>query len=375
MSSVRGKLMLFNVIQCLITAGAILAILYTMGWSLVNFLMGAAIGISLSIFLGYFPLASLSRVINILIEATDKLIKADLRIQMESKDYGWKELTRLAENIRKVTKGVNKWFGIVKEHTEHLANASEQIISGSEQVSAGSQDQAEQVQQLLFSIEEISKVSNDSVEKAKVAASVSGKAVKTAREGEEEVLKVSQGIDSISNKIEELSQRSREIVKFLKLINDVASQTNLLALNAAIEAARAGEHGRGFAVVADEVRKLAENTSGATKEINELLKNIQSSIDETVQAVATGLEQTAKVKESFRAIVELIESTEKEITSIAEASKNQAERIENMVQAVHSISTAAQEAAASSQEVTAVVQELDTLSEELKKIANMWKFA
>ncbi len=375
MNSVRSKLLIFNFCQGLIISGAILLFLYVLGWNLSSLLLGAGAGIVVALLSGYFFFNSLTKILVFLLEVTEGLINADLSLEIQKKEYGWKELSQLADNIRRVAKGINKWFKVVSEHTDHLTAASEKIISGSEQVSAGSQDQAEQVQQLLFSIEEMSRVSNENAGKAQYVADFSRNAVKTARSGDAVVLRVSESIDSVNAKIKELSQRSQEIVKFLKLINEIAAQTDLLALNAAIEAARAGEYGRGFAVVAEEVRKLAENASEATKEINDLVENIQSSIGESVQAVSLGLEQTNQAKEAFNSIMKLIENMEEVISGIASTSRLQADETEKMVQAVHSISTVAQEAAASSEEVTAVVHDLDALSEGLRKLSGMWKFS
>ncbi|MEW5919938.1 MAG: methyl-accepting chemotaxis protein [Bacillota bacterium] len=336
---------------------------------------GAGIGVIITLLLGYFLFKSLASVLELLMNLTDRLIKADLTLQIEKKDYHWEELNQLTENFAKVAKGVRKWFKVVADHTDHLTGASAKIISGSEQVSAGSQKQAEKVQHLLLAIESMSRVSAETTGRAQDAVSISRNSVQTARDGDKLVLQVSESIELINTKISELNQRSNEIVRFLNLINEIASQTNLLALNAAIEAARAGEYGRGFAVVAEEVRKLAENASLATKEINDLVITIQASIKESVSAAAKGMENTKQVKEAFISIMKSIENTEKVIANIALSSREQAEKTDHIVYVIQSISTVAQEAAATSQEVTAVVHELDTLSEGLRKISEMWKFA
>ena len=120
-------------------------------------------------------------------------------------------------------------------------------------------------------------------------------------------------------KMAKLEEDSRKIGDIIEVIDDIAEQTNLLALNAAIEAARAGEQGRGFAVVADEVRKLAERSGEATKEITTIIKVMQENTRQSVQAVSDSVEQSSKTGQAFDQIIEMVNNSSQKVNEIAAA--------------------------------------------------------
>ncbi|WP_052303838.1 methyl-accepting chemotaxis protein [Desulfofundulus kuznetsovii] len=338
-------------------------------------LAGAAAGVLLAGALAALSCSSLQATVNMVIDKTDKAIAGDLTERIEERNFGWGEINRLVTNVRKVLKGVHKWFGLVRDYSEQLTTSTAQIISGTEQISTGSQEQAGQVQKLLQGIEDLARSARQSAEKARETAAIARETDLTARKGGEAVDRVISGMNLIHEKIRTLDESSARIGQFVQLIEDIAAQTNLLALNAAIEAARAGEHGRGFAVVAQEVRELAENSARSTREITQLVAGIQGATGESVAAVQQGLQITGEVQEAFRNIVSQIGRTVESIEELASAAQKQAASTEQMVGGVEAIAAVAEQAAASCQETAAITSELSTLAEKLKSVAEIWKFS
>lgn len=372
MEQFRIRIVLLTGLFCLITATTT-----TFGWHLYGWaglISGLALGLLVSLVTFYIILGPVDDAVNTSVDSSARVIKGDLTVALEKRDYGWGQINEMADNIRRMVKGTRKWFGLVKEINAKLATSTGHIISGTEQVSSGSQDQAVQVQHLLRGIEQMAESSEHSAQQAGEAVQVVASTNKTARHGGEAVQNVSQSMNRVSDQMTTLEQSSARIGEFMQVIEDIASQTNLLALNAAIEAARAGDQGRGFAVVAEEVRRLAENSGRTTQEVASIITEIQQAIKGTVDAVQTSINLTRVTAEDFNSIIEQMEVTAATINRLAETARQQADATGSMLGNVESIAAVAQQAAASSQETSAITQELLTVSSELKKVADIWKF-
>ena len=247
----------------------------------------------------------------------------------------------------------------------NVASASEEISAQVEQSTAGAQEQAQRISETAAAMEQMNATVLEVARNAGQAAQTAEAARQKAQDGADAVNQVVAGIGMVRQQaavIEEnmavLGNQAEGIGQILNVISDIADQTNLLALNAAIEAARAGEAGRGFAVVADEVRKLAEKTMTATKEVGEAINGIQEGTRRNISSVgaagkaveeATALASTSG--EALREIVTLVEHACDQVRSIAAASEQQSaasEEINRSIEAVNRISSETSEAMAQS---------------------------
>ena len=340
--------------------------------------------------------------------AANHLAEGDLTVQVQPKS----ERDALGNAFAQMIENLRSSVGQVAENAAGLSSASNQLAAAAnqagqatnqiaatvQQVARGTAQQSEAVTSTAASVEQMSRAIDgvakgaqeqaQSVGKAstvtsqitgaiqRVAASAetvstdSATAAEAARAGAETVEKTVAGMELIrskvglsAEKVQEMGRRSNQVGAIVETIEDIASQTNLLALNAAIEAARAGEHGKGFAVVADEVRKLAERTSSATKEIGGLILGIQQTASEAVTAMEDSAHEVESGSTQAYAAGEALQS----ILAAAEAVRGQAE---GMTRAAKEMNAASNELVGAMDSVSAVVEENTAATEEMAAGAN-----
>ncbi|MBI2890023.1 MAG: hypothetical protein HYY13_04470 [Nitrospirae bacterium] len=270
-------------------------------------------------------------------------------------------------------------FKKIMGSTEMVVASTNQVSSVTEDIAHKADESAAKVGQVATSAEEMSATVLEVARNAQDAALAADEAKKTAMHGSEVVSETVTRMQQISSVVMEsaqtirrLGEKSEQIGKVVQVIDDIADQTNLLALNAAIEAARAGEQGRGFAVVADEVRKLAERTTRATKEIAETIRTIQQETSGAVDAMRRGVEKVeegstfaARAGEALKNILTGVEKVADMIGQIAASAEEQSAATEEISSNIGAISSLSKVTASGISEVSQAADELKKLTGEL----------
>ena len=288
----------------------------------------------------------------------------------EKAEEGQRAILTAAENVEQVV--------------DRLSAATQQLSAQVEESSRGTDMQRERVASSATAMDEMNSTVLEVARNAGVAAEASNSSRNNAQQGQEIVLQSVEAISAVQSdavalkeNMESLGKQAEDIGNIMTVISDIADQTNLLALNAAIEAARAGEAGRGFAVVADEVRKLAEKTMQATKEVGDAIHGIQSGTGQSIDAVERAVENltstTDLVKKSGEAldlIVNEVTNTADQVRSIATAAEEQSAASEEISRSLEEINRMADETAAAMQQSSQAVSELAQQSQMLQTLVN-----
>jgi methyl-accepting chemotaxis protein/carbonic anhydrase/predicted small secreted protein len=257
---------------------------------------------------------------------------------------------------RSITKPINRIIAGLNEGADQVNDAAGQVSSASQQLAEGASEQASSLEETSSALEEMAAMTRTN-------AASSGEANTRMEEAKKIVAEGGQAMTQASEAMNQISEASEKISKIIKVIEEIAFQTNLLALNAAVEAARAGEHGKGFAVVADEVRNLAQRAASAAKETGDL-------IAQTVQRVHHGVEMNKKTSESFNRIGESAQTVADLISQIARASNEQAQGVDQVNTAVSQMDKVTQQTAASAEESASAAEELASQAQSVKGMVN-----
>ncbi len=362
----------------------------------------APIGVGFGLLLLLLVNRLLVRIFEIFLDVISKVADKDLtqKIYFPTKDvFGRMALAfnKMVEDIRMTIHQNMDTAHMVASEANQVSVAVEQATASIQQISAaiqqivgGTQGQAYQLNETLQITRDLSAAVQQIAANSQAAYNASQNASDLASKGAGEVERAVNKMNKISDTVSDsalvvktLNERSEQIGEIVNVITSIADQTNLLALNAAIEAARAGEHGRGFAVVADEVRKLAEGSAKAAQQIGELIKEIQEETSRAVNSMVVGSREVeegvviaSEARTALSEIVETVDKTVRMVQEISTAAQQQSKGITQVVQAVDKVNNIAHQVSVATQQVSASTQQQMNTNEQVNANASrMAQFA
>jgi methyl-accepting chemotaxis protein len=287
---------------------------------------------------------------------------------------------RMLQNLRQMNHEMSAGVNV-------LAGAAAEIMASATQLAAGSSETAASVSETMTTVEQVKQTAQVSSQKARHVSDTAQKSAQVSQNGQKAVedtiadmQRIRDHMQAIAESIVQLSERSQAIGDIITTVNDLADQSNLLAVNAAIEAAKAGEQGRGFAVVAQEVRSLAEQSKQATGQVRTLLGDIQKATSAAVMAteqggksVEAGVRQSAQAGEAVRRLAESIAEAAQAATQIAASSQQQLAGMDQVVLAMENIRQASAQSVTSTAQAEASARNLNDVGQRLKQLAAQFR--
>ncbi len=352
-------------------------------WIVVIIVSGLVFGLLLALMAVRSIRAPLQR----LAADAEQIATGDLGVEVQVDSHD--EVGQLARSFEKMVNSLRELIGRLADSSAEVSKSSVGMQYNSEQMATGAEEVAAQAVTVATASEEMSATSGDIAQNCMLAAESAKRANDAADHGATVVessiavmKRIAERVRSSASTVTELGQKSDQIGAIVDTIQDIADQTNLLALNAAIEAARAGEQGRGFAVVADEVRALAERTTKATKEISEMIKVIQrntqtavSAMEEGVAEVHNGTDEAERSGEALRKIQDEINAVNLQVQQIATAAEEQTATTSEITGNMHQITEVVAGSVDRARDTYNAAQHLSRLSEELQRVVGQFKLA
>jgi methyl-accepting chemotaxis protein len=338
--------------------------------------------------IGYSITIAISRPLRALSGAADKMATGDLNVNVNEKYSHRKDETgTLVNSFMKMNKNLSNMIKEMQGAVSIVASSSNQISSTTSELSASSAETASSVTETTTTLEEVKQTARLSNEKAKIVSESSQKTDSISQEGEKSVNETITGMNKISEQMQmiaesvlKLSDHSKTIAEIVSSVNDIAEQSNLLAVNAAIEAAKAGEQGKGFAVVAQEIKNLADQSRQSTKQVRSILDEIQFGINNSVLAaengnktVDIGIKLAFQAGEAIKELNNCISESVESAMQIAATSQEQLIGIEQVSTAMGSINQATVQNNEGVRQLEAASKDLKELGSKIKSLIDQFK--
>ncbi len=346
----------------------------------------AAAGFALSVVIGIVLIRSIRRPIGQVVQTLEAVANRDLTrppLGLTVND----EIGKLARATDKMSAALKGMIGKVASTSDEVAAASTQVAASAEELATTVREQEQTTTQVASAVAELSASVSEVAGKAASASKAAADSRAQADSGGQlvgqtvnQLVEINSRFNDVAQVVGKLEQQGDEVGRIVQVIQDIADQTNLLALNAAIEAARAGEHGRGFAVVADEVRKLAERTTHATSEVGKTIEAMRNGTNEAAAAMKVGRETVeqgrqmgVKAGDSVRVIVDAQRGAESMSQSIAAAAQQQASATEEIARSLETMNAANGQSASAASQSAQAAGGLSKKAEELKQLVECFK--
>jgi methyl-accepting chemotaxis protein len=316
-------------------------------------------------------------------DVAKRIAASDLRVQIKPQseaDVLGNVFVTMVENLRRSTAELSEGVNV-------LASSASEILAATTQVASGAAETGTAIAQTTSTVEEVKQTAQVSSQKAKYVSDSAQKATQVAQTGRKSVdasidgmKRIQEQMESIAESVVKLSEQSQAIGEIIASVNDLAEQSNLLAVNAAIEAAKAGEHGKGFAVVAQEIKSLAEQSKQATAQVRAILSDIQKATTGAVlateqgsKAVETGVKQSADAGETIRLLADSITEAAQAATQIAASSQQQLVGTDQVAMAMENIKQASAQNVAGTKQAETAAHSLHDLGQKLKQLVEQYK--
>lgn len=350
-------------------------------WLNMGNLLALLLGVALALYLSIIITNSVKGPVKTCVALLSRISQGDLREEIApSLKERQDEMGELAKALVAMTENLHRQILDISEVSTNLGSFSGEIAASVSQVTSGAQETAASVMETTATVEEVKQTADETSQKAKDVAESAREGLQLAHNGEastESMSRVMEGISdqmqSITDTILSLSEQGQVIGEIIQTVDDIAEQSNLLAVNASVEAAKAGEHGRGFAVVAQEIKSLAEQSKQATRQVRRILQDIQKTTGSAVMAteqgtrsVKRGVDESLKTRESIKALNSRFSESVQSAAQIAAANKEQLLGMDQVVQAMGNIKEA------SNQNVDSMKQ-LESSAQTLKEMG--WKLS